>query len=58
MKAAIEAERPNQKERALQTFEVPLKHPSQTAAKFGNNMIKFAAFGDGHVHLGLFLPPK
>lgn len=43
MKAAIEAER-QAKERALaQAFEVPLKAPSQTAAKFGNNMIKFAS---------------
>ena len=43
MKAAIEAER-QAKERALaQAFEVPLKAPSQTAAKFGNNIIKFAS---------------
>ena len=43
MKAAIEAER-QAKERALaQAFEVPLKAPSQTAAKFGNNMVKFAS---------------
>ena len=43
MKAAIEAER-QAKERALaQAFEVPLKSPSQTAAKFGNNMVKFAS---------------
>ena len=43
MKAAIEAER-QAKERALSMLsEVPLKAPSQTAAKFGNNMIKFAS---------------
>ena len=43
MKAAIEAER-QAKERALaQAFEVPLKAPSQTAAKFGNNIVKFAS---------------
>ena len=59
MKAAIEAER-QAKERALaQAFEVPLKAPSQTAAKFGNNQICIClAFGDGHVHLGLLLPSK
>lgn len=43
MKAAIEAER-LAKERALaRAFEVPLKAPSQTAEKFGSNMIKFAS---------------